>query len=165
MSRNLTSSDRSALIKRASSLPAGSAERKAILAGLSKTGSPVDAAAARAVQAIAEKYATFLKGEAVLTRNGDQPYYWTIYNSPIYEVLYGDNDSGLVFYNGFGGEGYIQHSVKAYPDGTTLGISGATVAKCWAFEKEQYLKKDVLENAEGDHLRIIASYLFRTLPR
>ena len=37
MSRPLTASDRSALIKRASSLPAGSAERKAILAGLSKS--------------------------------------------------------------------------------------------------------------------------------
>lgn len=164
MSRTLTASDRSSLIRRASSLPAGSAERKAILDGLSKTGSPVDTAAARAVQAIAEKYATFLKGEAVLTRDGDQPYYWTIYNSPIYKVLYGDNDGGLVFYNGFGGEGYIQHSVKAYPDGATLGIPGATVAKCWAFEKVQYLKKGVLENAEEGHLRIIASYLFRTLP-
>jgi len=38
MSRTLTASDRSALIRLASSLPAGSPERKAILAGLSKTG-------------------------------------------------------------------------------------------------------------------------------
>lgn len=36
-SRNLTASDRSALIKLASSLPVGSAERKAILASLGKT--------------------------------------------------------------------------------------------------------------------------------
>lgn len=36
MSRSLTASDRSILIRLASSLPAGSAERKAILAGLSK---------------------------------------------------------------------------------------------------------------------------------
>ena len=36
-SRNVTASDRSALIKLASSLPAGSPERKAILAGLGKT--------------------------------------------------------------------------------------------------------------------------------
>ena len=36
-SRNVTASDRSALIKLASSLPAGSPERKAILAGLDKT--------------------------------------------------------------------------------------------------------------------------------
>ncbi len=36
MSRTLTSADRSALIRLASTLPAGSAERKAILAGLSK---------------------------------------------------------------------------------------------------------------------------------
>lgn len=35
----LSSSDRSALIRLASSLPAGSSERKAILAGLSKTSS------------------------------------------------------------------------------------------------------------------------------
>lgn len=164
MSRSLSASDRSSLMRLASTLPVGSPERKAILASLSKTGSPVDAAAARAVQAIAEKYATFLKGEAVLTRDGDRPYYWTIYNSPIYKVLYGDDDSGLVFYNGFGAEGYIQHSVKAYPEGKTLSISGATIAKCWAFEQEQYLKKGVLENAEEGHLRLIASYLFRTLP-
>lgn len=39
MSRALTASDRSNLIRLASSLPAGSAERKAILAGLSKTSS------------------------------------------------------------------------------------------------------------------------------
>ncbi len=39
MSRNLTASDRSSLIRLASSLPAGSAERKAILAGLTKTSS------------------------------------------------------------------------------------------------------------------------------
>lgn len=37
MSRSLTASDRSALIRLASSLPANSPERKAILAGLSKT--------------------------------------------------------------------------------------------------------------------------------
>lgn len=37
MSRSLTASDRSSLIRLASSLPAGSAERKAILVGLSKT--------------------------------------------------------------------------------------------------------------------------------
>ena len=36
MSRNLTASDRTSLIKLASSLPAGSPERKAILAGLTK---------------------------------------------------------------------------------------------------------------------------------
>ena len=36
MSRSLTAQDRSSLIKLASSLPAGSAERKAILAGLAK---------------------------------------------------------------------------------------------------------------------------------
>ncbi len=36
MSRSLTAQDRSALIKKASSLPVGSAERKAILAGLKK---------------------------------------------------------------------------------------------------------------------------------
>ncbi len=36
MSRTLTASDRSALIRLASTLPAGSAERRAILAGLSK---------------------------------------------------------------------------------------------------------------------------------
>ena len=36
MSRTLTASDRSALIRLASTLPAGSEERKAILAGLSK---------------------------------------------------------------------------------------------------------------------------------
>lgn len=35
--KNITASDRSALIKLASSLPAGSPERKAILAGLSKS--------------------------------------------------------------------------------------------------------------------------------
>ena len=38
MSRNLTASDRSALLKLASTMPVGSPERKAILAGLSKTG-------------------------------------------------------------------------------------------------------------------------------
>jgi len=37
MSRTLTAADRSALIRLASTLPAGSAERKAILAGLSKS--------------------------------------------------------------------------------------------------------------------------------
>ena len=37
MSRTLTASDRSSLIRLASTLPAGSAERKAILAGLSKS--------------------------------------------------------------------------------------------------------------------------------
>ena len=37
MSRTLTASDRSALIRLASTLPAGSAERKAILAGLTST--------------------------------------------------------------------------------------------------------------------------------
>ncbi len=37
MSRSLTAQDRSSLIRLASSLPAGSAERKAILAGLSKS--------------------------------------------------------------------------------------------------------------------------------
>jgi hypothetical protein len=36
MSRNLTAQDRSSLIRLASTLPAGSAERKAILAGLGK---------------------------------------------------------------------------------------------------------------------------------
>lgn len=36
----LTAQDRSSLIKLASNLPAGSSERKAILAGLSKTSSP-----------------------------------------------------------------------------------------------------------------------------
>lgn len=36
MSRSLTAADRSALIRLASTLPAGSEERKAILAGLSK---------------------------------------------------------------------------------------------------------------------------------
>ena len=39
MSRNLTASDRSALIRLASTLPVGSTERKAILAGLAKTSS------------------------------------------------------------------------------------------------------------------------------
>ena len=39
MSRALTASDRSALIRLASTLPVGSVERKAILAGLSKTSS------------------------------------------------------------------------------------------------------------------------------
>ena len=37
MSRSLTAQDRASLIRLASSLPAGSAERKAILAGLSKS--------------------------------------------------------------------------------------------------------------------------------
>ena len=37
MPRSLSASDRSSLIRLASSLPAGSAERKAILAGLSRT--------------------------------------------------------------------------------------------------------------------------------
>ena len=37
MSRTLTASDRSALIRLASALPAGSPERKAILAGLEKS--------------------------------------------------------------------------------------------------------------------------------
>jgi len=40
-SRNVTASDRSALIRLASSLPAGSPERKAILAGLERVGSDV----------------------------------------------------------------------------------------------------------------------------
>ena len=39
MSRSLTAQDRTSLIRLASSLPAGSAERKAILAGLSVEGS------------------------------------------------------------------------------------------------------------------------------
>jgi hypothetical protein len=39
MSRSLTASDRSALIRLASTMPAGSVERRAILAGLSKTAS------------------------------------------------------------------------------------------------------------------------------
>ena len=39
MSRSLTASDRASLIKLASSLPKGSPERKAILAGLVKTSS------------------------------------------------------------------------------------------------------------------------------
>ena len=39
MSRTLTASDRSALIRLASTLPAGSEERRAILAGLSKKAS------------------------------------------------------------------------------------------------------------------------------
>lgn len=38
MSRSLTASDRASLIRLASSLPAGSAERKAILAGLQAAG-------------------------------------------------------------------------------------------------------------------------------
>jgi hypothetical protein len=38
MSRSLTASDRASLIRLASTLPAGSAERKAILAGLKKAG-------------------------------------------------------------------------------------------------------------------------------
>ena len=37
MSRNLTASDRSSLIRLASGLPVGSSERKAILAGLAQT--------------------------------------------------------------------------------------------------------------------------------
>ena len=37
MSRTLTASDRSALIRLASTMPAGSPERRAILAGLQKT--------------------------------------------------------------------------------------------------------------------------------
>jgi len=37
MSRKLTASDRKALIKMASTLPVGSGERRAILAGLNKT--------------------------------------------------------------------------------------------------------------------------------
>jgi hypothetical protein len=37
MSRNLSASDRASLVRLASSLPAGSAQRKAILAGLGKT--------------------------------------------------------------------------------------------------------------------------------
>ena len=41
MSRNLTAQDRSSLVKLASSLPKGSPERKAILAGLGKVGSSV----------------------------------------------------------------------------------------------------------------------------
>lgn len=40
MSRTLTAADRSALIRLASTLPAGSAERKAILAGLQKQAGP-----------------------------------------------------------------------------------------------------------------------------
>lgn len=40
MSRSLTAQDRSSLIRLASSLPKGSPERKAILAGLSKVSSP-----------------------------------------------------------------------------------------------------------------------------
>ena len=49
MSRTLTAQDRSSLIRLASSLPSGSPERKAILAGLSKTSklSPEGAAAVR----------------------------------------------------------------------------------------------------------------------
>jgi hypothetical protein len=43
MSRTLTAQDRASLIRRASSLPAGSAERKAILAGLGKTASATKA--------------------------------------------------------------------------------------------------------------------------
>lgn len=43
MSRSLSATDRSSLIRLASSLPAGSAERKAILAGLTKVGSEENA--------------------------------------------------------------------------------------------------------------------------
>ena len=42
MSRTLTASDRSALIKLASTLPKGSPERKAILAGLGKKADSLD---------------------------------------------------------------------------------------------------------------------------
>lgn len=42
MSRTLTAADRSALIRRASTMPAGSPERKAILAGLQKQARPVN---------------------------------------------------------------------------------------------------------------------------
>ena len=38
--KNLTASDRSALIRLAASLPKGSEERRAILAGLSKSAAP-----------------------------------------------------------------------------------------------------------------------------
>jgi len=41
MSRTLTAADRSVLIRLAGTLPAGSGERKAILAGLSKRGQPL----------------------------------------------------------------------------------------------------------------------------
>ncbi len=61
MSRSLTAQDRSSLIKLASSLPAGSAERKAILAGLSKTKT----AAMDADQ--------FLKQHASRIRCGEKP--------------------------------------------------------------------------------------------
>lgn len=43
MSRSLTASDRPSLIRLASSMPAGSPERKAILAGLSKSAGDVRA--------------------------------------------------------------------------------------------------------------------------
>lgn len=53
MSRLLTAQDRSSLIRLASSLTAGSAERKAILAGLAQTASvkPADLEALKKVEA------------------------------------------------------------------------------------------------------------------
>ena len=56
MSRTLTAQDRSALIRLASDLPEGSAERKAILAGLKKS-------AGANIREILQNHALWLSGE------------------------------------------------------------------------------------------------------
>lgn len=77
MSRSLTASDRSSLIKLASSLPAGSAERKVILAQIggkaSRTASSPNALtrhATKLAESVAKKYRGFLTQPVVFTPEG-----------------------------------------------------------------------------------------------
>jgi len=61
MSRTLTASDRKSLIRLASTLPSGSAERKAILAGLKKSASSKVAAMSSGV--LADNLARLFMGD------------------------------------------------------------------------------------------------------
>ena len=81
MSRSLTASDRSSLIKLASDLPPGSAERKAILAGLKKAGSLVKVIVygGKAYDYTAEEIQEMLKAPGVLAdkyKNADNLPKW-----------------------------------------------------------------------------------------
>ena len=79
MSRNLTASDRKSLVRLASTLPAGSPERKAILAGLAKTKSASRSKAASTGKILIEvgedrerKSDTFPKGQPYVEFDGNR---------------------------------------------------------------------------------------------
>ena len=122
MSRTLTAADRSALIRLASTLPAGSAERRAILAGLSK-------------QAMAFRFPQFpIKGV------GDKLTVMGTFEAGTEPSKYGEPQGRKVRLTPDTPEGYVLDVIKGYKSNPSSAMIDQMGGGAWANdEPDQYL--------------------------